>query len=173
MKIHIVLLALILAGCATTPEYDEIDRKMIDLHKRAFAAQEKGDLKSTVSLYEQCIAQKPNATDIENSRPRRWCQNNLISILSDCSNKDICDPKNALILAKELINNHYDGQTTLYFDPVYESNLAVAYASNGNYLKAVEHQDHAVNRIWQESPRLPSMREQLLGYRASLESAKP
>lgn len=171
-KTYFLALSIILAGCANTPKIGPIDQKMYQLNKSAIESQRSGDLKASVEYFKQCIALKPQKTAIETSRPRRWCQNNLVGLLA-CNNSATCDPELALTLGKELIDNHYDGKKTLYYDPVYLWSLATAYAANGDYVNAVKTQEHAIERIVKDSPRLPKMRQDLMDYKVKQEGSQP
>lgn len=173
MKKASLILLLILTGCAATPEVDPFEAEMYRLNDRALNARIHGNIDQSIAFWKTCISLKPEVAAIDASRPRRWCQNNLIAVLVDCEQYTSCQPDEAVRLAEELNFNLYAGQESLYYDPIYMWNLAKSYAAIGNYQKAVEAQTIAVSRMERDSTRLPGMEKALEHYRRQLAEAEP
>jgi len=122
------------------------------LNNQAAYEKENKNYKESIKLYKQCIKIKPSIENINDSRIRRWCQNNLASTLANCSLTSLCNPKESLHLAKQLMENHFLIFEIKYNDVIYRSTLAEAYYANGKLQEALKHIKISNSEIEDDSP---------------------
>ena len=169
-KSVIIMVSLFLTACATNVKspYDAVDEVMFTHLKQAAVFTDNRKYDQAIQEYYHCITLKPEKSALSTSKPRRWCQNNLVNLLINCDFVTNCKTKEALSLAQDLVEfNPLKDR-----DVAYSGTLAKAYAANGQYRKAFREIDRVIEFMGEDHQWREYYLNLRMQYRAKLDSRR-